>query len=60
MLHVYRDVTPPLSAIRIFDPVDGPQCHHIFTSLARDDKVSLVPSISSTIADCPAHADVRY
>jgi len=47
MLHVYRDLTPPLSAIRIFDPAGGPQCHHIFTSLVRHDKVSPVPSISN-------------
>ena len=60
MLHVYRDLTPRLFAIRIFDPAGGPQCHHIFASLVRHDKVSLVSSISLTIADCPAHADVRY
>jgi len=60
MLHVYRDLTPHLCAIRICDPPGGPQCHHIFTSLVRHDKVSLVPSISLSLADRPAHADVRY
>ena len=61
MLHMYRDLIPRLySRYHIFDPGAGPQCRHIFTSLVRHDKVSLVSSISLTIADCPAHADVRY